>query len=57
MLAWVAALAAQEAAADTTVSLDFYEAIDGWIAGMAMMSAGLVPEKGTLPAATSLARE
>ncbi|MEC4595231.1 hypothetical protein VPG91_29850 [Nitrospirillum amazonense] len=41
MLARVAAFAAQETAGDAAVSLDFYEAIDGWIAGMAMMVACL----------------
>jgi len=38
-LTWVAALAAQGAADDGRGTLEFYEPIDGWIAGMAMLSA------------------
>lgn len=39
ILSWVAAFAALSASGPLTVRLDHYEAIDGWIAGMAMMSA------------------
>lgn len=39
MLAWVSAFAAQSTAGPAVTRCDFYEAIDGWIAGMAMMSA------------------
>ncbi|RSU52252.1 3-carboxyethylcatechol 2,3-dioxygenase [Sphingobium yanoikuyae] len=39
LLPWVAALAAQSQAGAYSANLDFYQAIDGWIAGMTMMSA------------------
>ena len=39
ILTWVAALAAQGVAGDARRTLEFYEPIDGWIAGMAMLSA------------------
>jgi 2,3-dihydroxyphenylpropionate 1,2-dioxygenase len=39
ILSWVAAFAALSASGPLQVRLDHYEAIDGWIAGMAMMSA------------------
>lgn len=39
ILAWVAAFAALGAFGTPEVRLDHYEAIDGWIAGMTMMSA------------------
>jgi 2,3-dihydroxyphenylpropionate 1,2-dioxygenase len=39
ILTWVAALAAQGEAGEARHTLEFYEPIDGWIAGMAMLSA------------------
>ena len=39
ILAWVAAFAAQRQAGPFNGQLEFYEAIDGWIAGMAMVAA------------------
>ena len=39
ILSWVAALAAQGVAGDARRTLEFYEPIDGWIAGMSMLSA------------------
>lgn len=39
VLAWVAAFAAFSAGGQFTIEQEFYEAIPGWIAGMAMMAA------------------
>lgn len=40
LLTWIAALAAQSMAGAARTNLEFYQPIDGWIAGMAMLSAG-----------------
>jgi 2,3-dihydroxyphenylpropionate 1,2-dioxygenase len=39
ILSWVAAFAALSVSGPMQVRLNYYEAIDGWIAGMTMMSA------------------